>query len=490
LKLKVKLLKWNAGVPVAMLNEETAKEMGVRLRDRISIETPSKEMLTIVDTIGKLIKKNEIAVSSEIRKRLNLRNKQKVDVNLALPPKSLVFIKKKLNRKKLSKKEIREIIKDIVTNSLSESEIALFVSAMYKYSMTTKETIYLIEAILETGNKLNLKRKYIVDKHSIGGISGRTTPIIVSICAAAGLTMPKTSSRAITTPSGTADAIETIAKVDFTIKQLENIIKKTNAFIVWGGGLGMVPADTKIINVEKMLKLDPKAQLLASIMSKKLAVRSNYILIHIPYGKTAKVGKQKALILKKDFEKLAKYFNKKLRCVLTKNKGPVGNGVGPALEILDVIKVLKRQDKCYQLEEKALVLSGALLELTGKAKKQKGKEIAMQILNSGKAFEKFKQIIKAQDGDINFENIKLAKYKKNIHAKRKSKIIEIDNRKINSLARIAGCPADKSAGLYLHVHAGDKIKKGERILTIYSESRHRLRQAINFYKKQKPVKFK
>ena len=357
MELKVKLLKWSAGLPVAMLNKKTAKKIGVHIKDKISIKTLSKypnEISTIIDTVKGLVKENEIAVSSELKKRLDLRIGQKVEVNLAQIPTSLIFIKKKLSKKSLSEKEINEIIKDIINNSLSEAEIALFISGMDKQGMNLKETIYLINAILKSGNKLTLKNKFVADKHSIGGIPGnRTTPIIVSICASAGLIMPKSSSRAITSAAGTADVIETIAPVEFSMNKLKKIVKKTNACLIWGGALGIVPADSKIIKVEKMLNIDPDAQLLASIMSKKLAMGAKYILIDIPYGKTAKVNKSKALKLKKKFEQLGKYFNKKLKCVLVDAKEPMGNGVGPALELIEVIKVLNpKKQGPEDLEEK------------------------------------------------------------------------------------------------------------------------------------------
>jgi len=493
MELKIKLLKWSAGLPVAMLSKKTAEKMGVHIKDKISVRTLSgypKEISTIIDIIKGLVKEDEIAVSSELKKRLGLRIGQKVDVNLATIPKSVFFIKKKLNKKSLSEKEINEIIKDIVNNSLSEAEIALFISGMYKQGMNLRETIYLIKAILKSGNKLVLKNKFVVDKHSVGGIPGnRTTPIVVSICASAGLIMPKTSSRAITTSAGTADVIETIAPVEFPMNKLKKIVKKTNACLVWGGALGIVPADAKIIQIEKMLKIDPEAQLLASILSKKLAMGAKYIIIDIPYGKTAKVDKSKALKLKKKFEQLGKYFKVKLKCVLIKTKEPMGNGVGPALELVDVIKVLNPKERGPEdLEEKSLFLAGELLEMTGKAKKGKGIEMASEILNSGKAFEKFKQIIKAQGGDL--KRIKSAKFKKDILSKKEGMILEVDNKKINSLARITGCPTDKFAGLYIYFNIGDKIKKREKILTIYSESKSRLRQAIKFYDNKKPIKMK
>jgi len=492
MELKVKILKWSAGIPVAMLNEDTANLIGVKTKGRIFIKTLSKNsqgISTIIDIAKTLVKKNEIAISSELKERLNLSAGQKVDIDLASPPRSMIFIKKKMNGKALSQEEINEIIKDVVDNSLAEAEIALFISSMYEKGMNMKETIYLINAILHSGKilKLNLKNKLVADKHSIGGIPGnRTTPIIVSICAAAGLVMPKSSSRAITAPAGTADVIETIAKVEFSMEELQKIIKKTGAFLIWGGSLEIVPADEKIISIEKMLNIDPEAQLLASIMSKKLASGAQYILIDIPYGKTAKVTREKGLELKKKFEYLGKHFHKKMKVVLTKGDEPIGNGIGPVLEIIDIKKVLScSEDAPKNLEKKSLFLSGELLEMTGKAKKGQGIKMATQILVSGKAFAKFKQIIEAQKGSL--DHLKLAKFKTDITAKRNSEITEIDNKKINSLGRMTGCPIDKSAGLYLHKHVSGKLKKGEKIITIYAESKSRLRDSLNFYNEQKPI---
>lgn len=493
MKLKVKFLKWSAGIPGIMINDNTAKEIGVNTFGRVSIKTLTKypkELSTFVNTVGTKIKEDEVLVSSETQTRLNLKKGDKIDVNFARPPISVEYIRKKLDGKKLSSKEINLIIKDVVRNNLSDPEISLFVSAMYKQGMTEKETIRLIKAILKTGNRLNIKHKKLIDKHSIGGVAGnRTTPIVVSICAAAGLMFPKTSSRAITSAAGTADTIETFAKVEFKMKELKKIIYKTNAFMVWGGALGMVPADSKIIKIEKILKIDPESQLIASIMSKKLAVGSKYILIDIPYGKTAKVSRQHANKLKKKFEKLGKYFHKKLKVVITNGSQPIGNGVGPAMELQDIMNILDpSKEGPKDLRDKSLFLAGELLEMTKTFKKGTGIKMAEDILNSGKALQKFKEIIKAQGGKV--VKLKEAKYKHTILAKSSGKIIEIDNKKTNSLARVAGCPADKFAGLYFHKKVGNKIKKGELLMTIYAESKPRLGEAINYYKRERPIKIK
>jgi AMP phosphorylase len=490
MELKVRLLKWSAGIPVAMINVKTAEVMGIHKNDRVSIAKLSKKdgkFSTIVDIVEKLIKEKEIGISSEIKEVFDLNEGQIVDVNLAESPASLDYIKKKLNKKKLSKEEIKEIIKDIVNNSLSDPEVALFVSGMYENKMDFHETINLIEAFLESGEKISFKGKFIVDKHCIGGIPGnRTTPIVVSICAAAGLTFPKTSSKAITSAAGTADVIGAIARIEFSTKELKKIVEKTGACMIWGGSLELVPADSKIIRIEKMLKIDPRAQLLASIMSKKLAVGSKYILIDIPYGKGAKVDSKEALKLKRDFEKLGRYFKLNLKAVLTNGSQPIGNGIGPLLELIDVIKVLNPSENGPKdLEKKSLFLAGQILEMTGRAKKGRGIYLAKDILDSGKAFEKFISIIKAQEGNI--KHLELGKFRKNILVKSNGKIIGIDNIKINLLARIAGCPVDKSSGLYIYFHVGDKTKKGEKLLTIYSESKPRLKEALEYYNKEKII---
>jgi putative thymidine phosphorylase len=493
MELKVKFLEWSAGIPVAGLNLKTAEKLGIHIGDRIFVKTlssPKKEMNLIVDIMGKIVGKDEIIVSSETKKRMNLHSGQKLDVSISSPLKSLTLIKKKLNDGPLSEKEINQIIEDIVNNSLSEADIALFITTMYKQGMNFKETIFLIKAILKSGSKLDIKNKFIVDKHCIGGIPGnRTTPLVVSICAAAGLVFPKTSSRAITSAAGTADVIEAIAQIEFSMDEVKKILKKTNACMVWGGGVDLAPADDKIIQVEKMLEIDPQAQLLASIMAKKISVGSNYILLDIPYGKTAKATKEKAIDLKRKFNRLGKYFKKHIECVLTDGSQPIGNGIGPILELIDIIKILDpKQIGPRDLEQKSLFLAGQIFEMTGKAKKNKGTEMAKRILCSGKAFEKFKQIIEAQNGKI--KNLEPAKFKRDILAKKSGTILRIDNKKINFLARAAGCPVDKASGLYLHYHVGGKVKRQDKILTIYANSRARLNQALKFYKNSKPIEIK
>ena len=481
MKLKIKNFRFLSGKPVCIIHENTAKKMSLHVANRVSIKNKNgRKIISVVDTSSGFLEPNEIAVSDEIIEILGLHDKDKVDVTISDRPDSIELIKKKLKGKTLSKKEITNIIEDIANNTLTEVEVAFFISAVYVHEMNLNETKYLIDAMVNSGNHMNLKGK-IVDKHCIGGIAGnRTTPIVVSICAEAGLIMPKTSSRAITSAAGTADAIETIAKVDFSIKKIKKIIKKTNACFVWGGSLGLAPVDDKIIKIEKVVNIDSTAQLLASILSKKISVGSKYILIDIPYGKSAKVTKHEGEILRQKFIKLGKKFKIEIAVMLTDGSEPIGNGIGPALEIMDVIKVLKDQTGPKDLEEKSLLLAGKILEISGKSKKGEGIKLASSILYSGKAFGKFKQIIKAQKGKI--KEIREPDFFYNINSEKNSKIKHLDNILINHLARHAGCPEDKLAGVYLHKKKNDAVKKGDEIMTIYATTKEKLEYAKKFYK--------
>ncbi len=487
MKLKIKYLNLGAGRPIAFIHQSSAKKLNVHIGDKIEISHDGKKIIAVIDIVKGILNENEISLSDDIFKTYSMKNGDFVDVHLALEPLSTLYIAKKLKGLTLSRKEIFTIINDIVNNYLTEAEIAYFVSGVYENGMNLQETIFLTEAMYKTGKHVKWHTKDIADKHSIGGVAGnRCTPIVVSICAAAGIVMPKTSSRAITSAAGTADAVETVAKVDLDVEDLKRIVKKTGACLAWGGSLGLAPSDDKLIRVERLLHLDPESQLLASILSKKLAAGSKHVLIDIPYGNGAKVSLPEGKKLKEKFLKIGKHFGLNIHITLTLGDQPIGNGVGPLLEIKDVIKVLQQEDQPLDLQNKSVFLAGLLLEIMKKAKKGKGQQMALEILQSGKAYEKFQQIITAQ-GKKN-EDLGFAKHNLDIKSSVSGKIKSIDNKLINTVARILGCPVDKAAGLYLYKHKGEVVKKGENILVLYSESRKKLQEAHDFYKIYNPIK--
>src|SRR3989338_6290687 len=283
MKLKVKDIDISSGGPlIAVVNHEDAAMVDLHVMDRIKIKKGHKIETVVVDIAQskKVVPKGKIGVFEEVIDSLRLKNNDKVEITIAKKPLSIDYIKKKLDGQKLSQKEIDQIVWDIVNNKLSAVEMTYFVAACYTNVMTTEETILLTKSMVEHGDILKLNKYPVIDKHSIGGIPGnRTTLIIVPIIAAAGYYIPKTSSRSITSPAGTADTMEVLADVSFSIKKMKAIVMKTSGCIVWGGSLNLAPADEKIIFVERPLEIDAESQLLASIMAKKHSVSSTHILI-------------------------------------------------------------------------------------------------------------------------------------------------------------------------------------------------------------------
>lgn len=213
-------------------------------------------------------------------------------------------------------------------------EIGAFLVACAAF-MTTAETLGLTRAMANVGERLSWASPLIVDKHCIGGIPGnRTSMIVVPIVAAHGLIIPKTSSRAITSPSGTSDTMEVLANVDISAERMQAIVAKENAVLAWGGRVNLSPADDILISVERPLRIDTFEQMVASILSKKLAAGSTHLVIDIPVGPTAKVrSQQEAVRLRKLFEYVATHLGITVDIVLTNGSQPIGGdraGAGSA----------------------------------------------------------------------------------------------------------------------------------------------------------------
>ncbi len=379
---------------------------------------------------------------------------------------------------------------EIAKNRLGEVLTTYFTASGYAKGFTNKELYYLTKAMVETGEKLSFPG-IVADKHSIGGIPGtRTTLIVVPIVAAAGFKIPKSSSRAITSPGGTADDMETLAPVVISKEKIYEIVKKTNACIVWGGSFGIAPADDAIITVEKPLLLESYDKILVSVMAKKIAFGSNHIVIDIPYGKTAKVHRKKdAIILKEDFQYLAREFGVEIKVLIRRTDEPWGRGMGAILETRDALRVLQQKpNRPLDLENGSLFLATELLKiclndspksLQDKIRKQyeNCENWAKEILENGLAFEKMQEIIKAQGGNphIDSEDLKPGSFSEDIKARRKGTIKEINIKNVTTVAKALGSPEQKGAGIYLYKKIGEKVEKGEVIYTIYSEKMYNLR---------------
>ncbi len=491
--LKSKLVKVETGnIMIAVLNEIKAMDLGINAGDRIRISMGKKHVNAIVDLSSVDILPDEIGLFEEVSKELGIKkNNVKLKIKQVPNPKSVEYIKKKVNGKTLSYDEIYEIVNDVVHNKLSDIEMSAFVTATYTEGLTFEETISLTKAVVNTGNTLHLKNKLIVDKHCLGGVAGnRTTMVVVPIIAAFGLVMPKTSSRSITSPAGTADTMEVLAEVEFSAEKLEKIVEKVGACIAFGGTVNLAAADDKLIKVRHPLHLDPIGLMLASIMAKKKAVGSTHVLIDIPIGEEAKVKTfDEAELLGTLFESVGEELNMKVDYIITDGSSPIGRGIGPLLEARDVLMVLQQhENRPLDLEKKSLELAGIILEFSDKVSRGKGEKIAKEILQSGKAWLKMKEIIKAQKGNpnINIEDLTPKAYKYEIKAKASGVVKKISNRSIAKVALAAGAPAVIDAGVYLEKIKGDKVKKGETLMSIYYKSKEKLKKCLDILKENPP----
>lgn len=489
LKLKVKNLDIETGGSslVVMLHEKQAKEKGILSGDRVLLKKGKKKQVVIADTTMKGLEPGFLGSFEEVTEKLKLKNGDMVSIHQVPSPESVEHIKKKMDGFELSEKELEEIIKDLVENRLSRIEITAFVSSVYIHGLSNDEIISLTKAMVKTGKRIKFKGKPIMEKHCVGGLAGnRTTPIIVSIIASAGLKIPKTSSRSITSPAGTADTMEVITPVEVNAEEMKKIVNKTGGCLVWGGALGMAPADDKIIRVEHPLHLDPEGQLIASILSKNLAAGTTHMLVDIPLGPKAKIRNiGEARHLENMFLSIAPELGIKIKVEVTDASQPIGKGIGPALEARDVLWVLKQDERAPKdLQEKAIFLSGTLLEMAGKG----GRETAERILKSGKAYKKFKEIVEAQGGKPNIkpEEIKVGEHTYDVKAKRSGAVMGVDNKAIAHICMAAGTPTRKGAGVYLHHHIGDIVNKGETLMTIHAETKERLKHAKKELKENHP----
>jgi thymidine phosphorylase len=452
------------------------------LRVRVSINHRFIIATLNVITSG-LLKDNEASLSEYAWELLGAKENMPIAISYPKPLKSLGYIRGKVYGKRFNPYKTRAIVKDIVSGHLSAIHIAAFLVVCTGGRLDEEEMTLLTQMMVKTGKTIKWPSKMIVDKHCIGGVPGnRTTMIVVPIVAAFGLTIPKTSSRSITSPAGTADTMETLASVDLNFSEIRRVVQQENGCLVWGGKSALSPADDILITVERELDLDSREQVVASILSKKIAAGVTHLVIDIPIGPTAKVrSKTEARNLKGVLERIGKNLGLTVRVVFTDGTQPVGYGIGPALEAKDVVKILKNEPGAHAgLRERSLILAGRVLEFSPKVRAGTGKKIAEQILSSGQAWKKFQAICHAQGGMKKLPPT--ARYNYSYLAERKGKIIRIDNRHIARLAKASGAPHDKAAGVYLHTMLGETVEKGQSILTIHAESKGELEYAMDYLK--------
>ncbi len=237
-----------------------------------------------------LIGIDEVGLSETAWERLRLEDGDAVGVSHAPAVDSLATVRQRIYGHRLDQRALDEILRDVAMGRYTEVHLAAFLTASAALPLDENETADLTKAMVDVGERMRWDAAIVVDKHCVGGLPGnRTTPIVVAIVAANGLVMPKTSSRAITSPAGTADTMETLAPVELDIAGLKRVVEREGGCIAWGGAVHLSPADDIFVRVERELDIDTEGQLVASVLSKKIAAGSTHVVIDIPVGPTAKL---------------------------------------------------------------------------------------------------------------------------------------------------------------------------------------------------------
>jgi thymidine phosphorylase len=465
---------------VVYLNRESAlcRSLGFEAHSRVQVCNGEHCIVATVNVVtGDWLDASTAGLSDIAWRRIGARDGDQVTIAYARPADSTSDLRSKVFGHALDRAQYERLLRDAIDGNLSEIELAAFIAACARPGFDLTENIALTEAMVNVGERIEWPRSPVLDKHSVGGLPGnRTTPIIVAIVAAAGSIIPKTSSRAITSPAGTADAMATLTRVDLDLRAMRRVVDREGGCIVWGGAVSLSPADDVLIRVERPLDLDSDAQLTASVLSKKKAAGVTHVVIDVPVGPTAKVRSLEAAgVLGKRLVDVAAAIGLQVAVHVCDGRQPIGRGIGPALEAWDVLDVLRNEpDAPADLRERALDLAARVLDFTEPGV---GRSKAEELLNSGKAWHKFEAICAAQGG---LHEPPIAPHRFDFVAARSGIVEEIDNRKLSRLAKLAGAPRDACAGIVLHARLGVRVSLGEPLLTLHAESAGELDYAMAY----------
>jgi len=488
------LIDINPGEDTVLLNPTDAEELGVRALNRVRVLKQGQALTALVETSDTFVCQGEIGILKRAGHAFDVKDGDEVKVVPTGTPASVEYIKKKMKGEELSGDEIRAIVKDMVEHKLSNVELTAYVVATQINEMNLREVKDLTMAMVDTGEVIKFDRKPVFDFHSIGGCPGnKVTLLVVPIVAASGLMIPKTCSRAISSACGTADIMEVLANVSLTTSQLKHIAEEVGGTIAWGGGVNIAPADDLIIRVEYPLSIDPYSQVMASVMAKKKAVSADYFLLDIPLGPETKV-KDEALAKRytRDFIALGEQVGIKVAVAVTFGGQPVGRSIGPALEAREALMALEGKEVSSSIIEKSTGLAGILLEMGGVAPHGGGKNKALEIIKRGLALKKLKEIIQAQGGDpeITSEKVKIGEHSMNIISREHGYASALHNKAFVKIARAAGAPHDKGAGMVIHRKIGAAVEVGDPLMTIYADHKGKLEDAWKLAQELKPIDIK
>ena len=394
------------------------------------------------------------------------------------------IIRKKRNKKELNEEEIKLFIGKYTKGEVTDAQAGALLSYIYVNGLTEDEIINLAKQMAFSGEQIDLSdiSEKIVDKHSTGGVGDKVTLILIPIIAALDLPVAKVSSRGLGISGGTIDKLEAIPGFDtqMTLEEFKENIKKVGASII-NQNLNIAPAEKKMYKLRNEIACSDSIPLIAaSLLSLKLATGSNKIVFDITCGNgTYLKTKEDAKKLAKLLIKLGKKLDKDIGCVITTMDEPLGYAIGDTLEIIETINSLKGKMP-QDVGDVVVTLGSIILKLAGNGDDlNKNSKIIIDVLKSGKAYEKFKEIVATQYGSLgyveNVDKFKKAEFIIPVYATEKGNIEKIDADIIGSIAKYLGAgrmenedEVDKTAGIVLNKKIGDKVDSGEIIATIHA----------------------
>jgi len=397
------------------------------------------------------------------------------------------LIRKKRNKENLTKEEILFLVNNYTKNKIPDYQFSAFLMAVYFNGMNKDETASLTEAMLYSGKVLNLSAiaGLKVDKHSTGGVGDKTSLIIAPIAAAAGVFVPMISGRGLGHSGGTLDKLESIPgfRTNLSLSEYKKVLKKCGAVLI-GQTKEIAPADKLIYALRDVTATVESIPLITgSIMSKKLAEGIDGLVLDVKTGNGAFMQKtEDAIALADSLIQTAKAFNKKVIGFVTDMNQPLGNYIGNWLEVYESIQVL-RDGKRNDLTELSLILAGAMIYLGKKTKSlDEGIELAIKILRSGKAYQKFAEIVEAQNGNTKFvtnpEKYPQAKFKEDIKSSAAGYLSEVNTYELGMAAIDLGAgrktkedKIDPGAGIIFNYKIGDSIGKDVLLAELFSGSK-------------------
>jgi pyrimidine-nucleoside phosphorylase len=395
------------------------------------------------------------------------------------------IIKKKRDKKQLTKDEIQWFINGLVEGKIPEYQMSALLMAIYLNGMTTKETAALTDCMLYSGRVLDFADPTVIDKHSTGGVGDKASFILAPLAAACGVKVPMIAGRGLGHTGGTVDKIESIKgfKTSISLTQFEKRLKKDGIVLI-GQTKDIAPADKIIYSLRDVTATVESIPLItASIMSKKLAEGAAGIVMDIKTGQGAFMkNKTQARALAKSIRETGLRFGKNMMTILTDMNQPLGDAVGNSLEIIESIEVLKNRGP-KDITDISVELAGGMIHIAGLADShEKGKKMARAALKSGAALKKFEELIANQGGDPkvchDYSRLPLAKERTEIVAQQAGYISSMNNERIGLLCVDLGGRRKKvsdkidfGVGFIFHKKIGQRVKKGEPILTVYHHAK-------------------